>query len=139
VLDYAREHGVGAAVYSPLAGGQLTDNTLVGGDPHPLSGAALRARAGAGAAGGRARPVSDQASAFRFLSVPGRQTLAQAAVRFILMNPSVTSVLGGFSDTAQLAEGVAAVDVEPLNQESMVLVEAAWRSNLGQSKVETQA
>ena len=39
VINYAYEHGVGAAIYSPLAGGFLTDHIVAGGDRHPLAGA----------------------------------------------------------------------------------------------------
>src|SRR6185436_12960296 len=37
VIEYAQAHGVGVAVYSPLAGGTLTDHGLAGGGPHRLS------------------------------------------------------------------------------------------------------
>ena len=39
VITYAYEHGVGAAIYSPLAGGLLTDHSVAGGHRHPLAGA----------------------------------------------------------------------------------------------------
>ena len=121
VIDYANARGVGVAVYSPLAGGLLSDHAVRGGAPHPLSGAAR---------GNRRRPT-DLGSAFQFLSIPGRHTLAQAAARFILDNPHVTTVLGGFSDIAQLEEGVAAVDVPLLGAELMARVRDVWRANLG--------
>lgn len=131
VISYAHSKGVGTAVYSPLAGGVLTDNMVSGGEPHPLSGAARRA-----ASIDRRRAGAGRGAAFRFLSVPGRYTLAQAAARFILMNPGVTTVLGGFSDVAQLEEAVAAVDLDPLSEESMARIEMVWGANLGQTAVE---
>jgi aryl-alcohol dehydrogenase-like predicted oxidoreductase len=133
VISYASSKGVGVAVYSPLAGGLLTDHMLGGGEPHPLSGAARRG------IGDRRRAQGKSGDAFRFLSLPGRHTLAQAAVRFILMNPGVTTVLGGFSDVAQLEEGVSAVDVAPLNEELMARIEMVWRANLGQRSGEPPA
>lgn len=125
VIDYARSKGVGTAVYSPLAGGILSDHAIGGGEPHPLAGAGR-----AGFSERRRRQV-DRAAAFRFLSVPGRQTLAQAAIRFILMHAGVTTVLGGFSDLEQLEEAVAAVDLEPLGEDLMARIEMVWRANLG--------
>ena len=133
VISYAHSKGVGTAVYSPLAGGLLTDHIVSGGEPHPLSGTARRGP------GDRRRSQVSRGAAFRFLSVPGRQTLAQAAQRFILMNPGVTTVLGGFSDVAQLEEGVAAVDLDPLSEESMARIEMVWRANLGQRAAEPTA
>ena len=130
VISYAHSKGVGTAVYSPLAGGLLTDNMVGGGEPHPLSGTARRGP------GDRRRSQVSRGAAFRFLSVPGQHTLAQAAARFILMNPGVTTVLGGFSDVAQLEEGVAAAALDPLSEESMARIEMVWRANLGQTTVE---
>lgn len=122
VIDYAREHGVGTAVYSPLAGGALADNTVAGGAPHPLSGVGRSA-----ALAEARRRASEQAGRFSFLSVPGKQSLAQAAVRFILMNAGITTVLGGFSDLAQLEEIASAPDTPPLSDEVMSRIEAVWR------------
>jgi L-glyceraldehyde 3-phosphate reductase len=126
VIPYAREHGVGAAIYSPLAGGLLSDHIIGGGEPHPLSGAARRA-------GGAERPGRQikTATAFRFLSHGEQQSLAQAAIRFILMEPGVTTVLGGFSDVHQLEEVAGASGVGPLSDEEMARVEMVWRANFG--------
>jgi len=55
------------------------------------------------------------------------------------MNPGVTTVLGGFSDVSQLEEGVAAVDLDPLSEESMARIEMVWRANLGQRAAEPTA
>jgi aryl-alcohol dehydrogenase-like predicted oxidoreductase len=124
ILNYAAAHGVGAAIYSPLANGVLTDNTLRGGDPHPLARGARTSEA--------ATLASQQASAFRFLSNSGG--LAQAATRFVLGLPGVTVVLGGFSDRAQVEEAVACSGKGPLSEEQLVRIEMAWRANLGLGK-----
>ena len=125
VIEYAQAHGVGVAVYSPLAGGTLTDHGLAGGGPHRLS-----QRAGGTATGrfaeARARQQT-QAARFAFLSRPGR-TLAQAATRFILDNPGVTTVLGGFSDIAQMEEACAAVDQPALSEDDARRIETTWSS-----------
>ena len=124
VIDYAQQRGVGVAVFSPLAGGLLTDHGLQGGEPHRLSrppGGAATGRVSEARARARA-----QAARFAFLSQPSETTLAQAAIRFILMNAGVTTVLGGFSDIAQLEEACAAVDQPPLSDEAMARVEAVW-------------
>jgi aryl-alcohol dehydrogenase-like predicted oxidoreductase len=133
VIGYAHSKGVGTADYSPLAGGLLTDHMVSGGEPHPLSGTARRGP------GDRRRSQVSRGAAFQFLSIPGQHTLAQAATRFILMNPGISTVLGGFSDVAQMEEAVAAVDVDPLSEELMARIEMVWRANLGQAAVEPPA
>ena len=124
VIEYAQSHGVGVAVYSPTAGGVLTDHGLAGGGPHPLS------QRGGGAPSGpfaeaRAR-AREQAAKLAFLSQPDR-TMAQAATRFILDNPGVTTVLGGFSDVAQMEEACRAVDQPALSPDEVSRIEDVWR------------
>ena len=122
VIPYASSKGVGVAVYSPLGGGALTDHALHDAPPHPFSGAAART--------GAPSPAREQellrARRFAFLSRDGR-TLAQAAARFALMQPGVTTVLGGFSDQAQLEEMVSAPDAGPLSDDDVARIEATWR------------
>jgi len=119
VIPYAHERGVGAALYSPLAGGLLTDNIVGGGEPHPLASAERREQ--------RMQRLG-RASAFRFLSKGDGQSLAQAALRFNLMEPGVTTVIGGFSDARQVKENAAASGVGPLTPEEMARVEMVWRA-----------
>ena len=40
ILGYAATHGVGAAIYSPLAGGFLNENAVASGPSHPMAGGA---------------------------------------------------------------------------------------------------
>ncbi|HTE84002.1 MAG TPA: aldo/keto reductase, partial [Dehalococcoidia bacterium] len=121
VIDYAATHGVGVAVYNPLAGGLLTDTALTRQGPHPLSGGRSRSSEAYQASLG-------QAQALGFLSRPGR-TMAQAATRFILDNPGVTTVLGGFSGLEHLEEAVPASGAAALSAEDMARVEMIWRAN----------
>jgi aryl-alcohol dehydrogenase-like predicted oxidoreductase len=130
ILSYAASHGVGAAVYSPLAGGFLTDNAVSGGAPHPLG-------RGGRTASGEAVGLQ-QAKALSFLSKnlhPQTQKddhdLAQAGLRFVLGLEGVSVLLGGFSDTQQVEENVVASGKGPLSEENMVRIESAWRGNFG--------
>lgn len=122
VIDAASENGVGVAVYSPLAGGSLTDQAVAGLDPHRLSGSRR-----SGAAVDRAR---HQASALKFLATEDR-TLQQAAYRFILDYPGVTTVLGGFSDVQQVEELCAVPDMEGLTDVELARIDMVWRANFG--------
>jgi aryl-alcohol dehydrogenase-like predicted oxidoreductase len=57
--------------------------------------------------------------------------MAQAGTRFILDNPGVTTVLGGFSGLEHLEEAVPASSAQPLSAEEMARVEMVWRANFG--------
>jgi aryl-alcohol dehydrogenase-like predicted oxidoreductase len=124
VISYAYEHGVGAAIYSPLAGRFLTNHIVAGGESHPLAGTRNTASEAY-------RRHLEMAYALRFLRREGQQTLAQAAIRFILMHPGVTVVLGGFSALEHLEEMAAVSGAGPLAPELMARVEMVWRANFG--------
>jgi aryl-alcohol dehydrogenase-like predicted oxidoreductase len=124
VINYAHAHGVGAAIYSPLAGGFLTDHSVAGGDRHPLAGARDTASE-------VYRRHLQMARALSFLRRDGRHTLTQAAMRFILMHNGVTVVLGGFSAMDHLEEASQISGTGPLAPELMARVEMVWRANFG--------
>lgn len=124
VIDYAYEHGVGTAIYSPLAGGFLTDPIVAGGERHPLAGSRDTASEAY-------RRHLEMAQALSFLRREGTHTLAQAAIRFLLMHKGVTVVLGGFSAMSHLEEIVPASGTGPLAPELMARVEMVWRANFG--------
>ncbi len=130
ILNYAAARGVGAAIYSPLAGWFLTDNAAEGGAAHPL------------ARGSRSPEVDAEglhcARALRFLSrklSPDTQeddhNLAEAALRFVLSLNGVSTVLGGFSDAGQVEENAACSGKGPLSVQNMKRLEMVWRANFG--------
>jgi L-glyceraldehyde 3-phosphate reductase len=127
VINDADANGAGVAIYSPLAGGFLTDPVVAGGRRHPL--------AGPRDTGSEAYRLNlRQAQALRFLMQEGTATLAQAAMRFILMHQGVTVVLGGFSEMQHLEEIASVSGSGPLAPEIMSRVEQVWRTNFGISK-----
>ncbi len=129
ILGYAASKGVGAAIYSPLAGGLLTDAAVETGAAHPLA-RALRASDGDGANLRSAR-------ALRFLSrnldpaQDDEHDLAEAAIRFVLSLEGVSTALGGFSDVTQVESNAACSGRGPLSERNMARVEMAWRANFG--------
>ena len=130
ILGYAADHGVGAAIYSPLAGGAVTDNAAVGGPPHPLGRGARDPESGEVAAA--------QSRALRFLSrelSPDSQmddhSLAEAGLRWVLAQKGVTVALGGFSDREQVEENASYSGKGPLSEENMARLEQVWRGNFG--------
>lgn len=122
VLTAAHKKGLGGAIYSPLAGGFLTDAAIDGRGRHPLA----------------RRPNPEDASTQRNIAAAGRLrflaheneiSLAQAAVRFVLMHPGVVTVLGGFSDIAQLEELAKVPELPPFTTDQMRCVENLWATN----------
>jgi aryl-alcohol dehydrogenase-like predicted oxidoreductase len=121
-IDLARERGAGAAIYSPLASGALTDDAVAGQPRHPLA----RAEDPQSEA---ARKNRDKAMALKFLADETGLSLAQAAFRFILMHDGVSTALGGFSSLAQLEE-IAAVSGKPrFDAAQMARLDAVWRAD----------
>jgi len=129
ILSYAANHGVGAAIYSPLAGGVLTDGAIAGAPVHPL------------ARGPRSPETGEialrQARSLSFLSktldssAHQEHNLTEAAIRFNLSLPGVTTVLGGFSDRKQVEEIAACSGKGPLSEPNMARIEMVWRANFG--------
>jgi aryl-alcohol dehydrogenase-like predicted oxidoreductase len=116
VINDAGKHGVGCAIFSPLAGGYLTDGHLDGAASHPLA----RPRDPDG--------IIESAKLVRFLASENDLTLAQAAYRFILMHEHVTAVVGGFSSQEQMEEIVRVSGMGPFRAEEMAKLQTVWRA-----------
>jgi aryl-alcohol dehydrogenase-like predicted oxidoreductase len=126
IATRAAEHGVSVAAIRPLAGGALTAQTATGGPTarHPLAG------------GGYSRdpesfrPEAERGKAFLFLQ-SAQRTLPQAAYAFALMHPAITTVVGGFSDIAQLEELVRFADAPRLSDAELTQIQRVYASNFG--------
>lgn len=122
VLAAAHTAGAGGAIYSPLAGGFLTDDFADDAPRHPL------ARPPRGEAA-MIEATRRKVQALRFVREATGLTLAQAAIRFCLMHPGVATVIGGFSSVAQIEEIVAAAAAPAFEPEVMMKLEDLWRGN----------
>jgi L-glyceraldehyde 3-phosphate reductase len=118
LLPVLEEVGAGAIVFSPLAGGLLTDRYLHG------------IPAGSRAAVGRwftERAITpeylDRARALDAIAAGRGQTLTQLALTWVLRHPQVTSALIGASSVAQLEDSVAAAIAAPLTAEELAAIE----------------
>jgi aryl-alcohol dehydrogenase-like predicted oxidoreductase len=122
LFDLANEFGLGVAVIRPLAGGALTGPILEKrhAGRHDLSRGYLRDRPEV------FEPELERGRHFAFLHRPGEQTISEAAVRYILATPPVTTVVGGFSDTAQMEEAARAVERGPLSDADRAAVNAVF-------------
>lgn len=92
LIDRAGAQGMGVIVIRSLAAGALSDSPT----PHPMQGG-WASRATHEVDADRLR-----GKAFHFLSEGRNQNMAQAALRFALHKPEVSTVLVGFSDLEQV-------------------------------------
>ena len=127
VLDDARKAGAGAAIYSVLARGFLSDQSIAGEAHHPLA----RDVSGNAADAGKMR---EKAARVRFLARESGISLAQAAFRFVLAHPGVTTALGGFSSTEQLKELCAVSGMGPFRDDLNARLERVWQSNFAETE-----
>jgi aryl-alcohol dehydrogenase-like predicted oxidoreductase len=119
VINVAQAAGCGVAVFSPLAGGVLTDAILRGQQTHPLARVknieALEAKG-----------VLHKAREFQALAARENIELVELAYRFILSNTAVTTLLGGITAAEQLAAAAAASDAGPFPQNLLTDIETIW-------------
>lgn len=104
IMDFCRDKGVGFISFSPLAQGLLTDRYLDGipADSRMARNSSLKAESLTPELLATLRDYNAQAKA------QGLQ-LSQYALRWVIDQPAVTSVLVGASSVAQLATNLAAV------------------------------
>ena len=119
ILDRAAAKGMGAFVIRVLAAGALTSDPSKGG----------------GGSGQTLSPGSDYPVDLQraekvkaALGVDGKN-LTQAAIRFGLMNPKVSTVLVGFSNTTHVDEAVACSGASALTEEQMGKIRKFWDSD----------
>jgi aryl-alcohol dehydrogenase-like predicted oxidoreductase len=77
--------------------------------------------------------------ALDFLTEGTGRTLAQAALRYVLHDPSVASAIPNIYDLAQMEEFIGASDVADLSDEDMRRVEELFESNYGLPREVEQA
>jgi aryl-alcohol dehydrogenase-like predicted oxidoreductase len=113
-IDLAGEHGLGVVVIRVLSGGVLSGAP----EPHPLNtGSAVQRQYSGGAA---------RAANLRFLEHDGDQTMAQAAIRYALNKPQVSTVLVGFSEAAQIEEAARASGQAPFPEDDLRRIESLY-------------
>ena len=122
VINDAGARGIGCAIYSPLAGGFLTDDRIDGAAGHRL------ARQYDAMSDATRRNI-EMAKSVRFLAAENHHSLAQAAYRFILMHPHVTTVLGGFSSQEQLEELAQVSHMAPFTPDEIARLNRVWQSD----------
>src|SRR5947207_512683 len=121
-IERAAVKGMGVVAYRALAAGALAQK----------SDAAVRPSPSRGNAGWNAD--IERARALDFLRGEGEDKLAGAAVRYVLSDPNVSSVLLGFSRKEYIDEANAYSDAGPLAQEQLARIEALYQSDFGRAQ-----
>ena len=116
VIDRAAARGMGVVVIRVLAAGVLSPTPESGGGTsrEPLS------------AGSDYELDVARAHKVAFLKDHGLESLPQAAIRFALMKPEVSTVLVGFSNNAQIDEAVACSGADPLPEAAIAELREMW-------------
>ena len=121
ILDRAAAKGMGAFVIRILAAGALTSDPGAGGgsSTEPLSP-------------GSDYPLDLQRAekVKAALGIAGKD-LTQAAIRFGLMNPKISTVLVGFSNTTHIDEAVACSGAPGLSEGQMATMRRLWDGDFG--------
>lgn len=119
VVGAASAAGAGISVFSPLGGGLLTDTMLSGQQNHPLARQKDHGKLEAKGDLGRAR-------LFQEVAQNSGISLAELAYRFILTDPGVTTLLGGFSAADQIDAAIKASAAGPLDEEQLRAIDEIW-------------
>lgn len=115
LLDVLEEEGVGAAVFSPLQQGLLTNKYLNG---IPENSRAHKAHGFLQ----KDEVTEERISKVRQLNEMAAergQTMAQLALSWVLRDQRITSVIIGASRISQIEDGVAVVNQSPLTQDEI--------------------
>ena len=121
LTDELRSSGVGAIVFSPLAGGRLTGkyqngipaDSRAAHDPRYLKPSMIDER------------LRAQTSALSAIAAARGQTLAQLALQWVLRDGVITSALIGASRPEQVLENIAALSFPALTGGELAQIDAA--------------
>ncbi len=112
-IRLAAEGGMGVINIRPVLAGILTE-----GVDRPLEEDAA--------------PFVRQAATLDFLRAGGTRRLSEAALRFCLMNPHVSTVVPGVKRADEIEEAVAAAAEPPLGPEELARVAELYRAGFGE-------
>ena len=124
LIDRAAERDMGVAVIRVMAGGALAGPEARQGHATPTMGHVM-------VPGGEYEADVARAEALDFLIAGDVASRSQAAVRFALMHPGVSTVLVGFSDLAQIEETTACSGIGLLPEAAMERLRVLWADDFG--------
>lgn len=119
LIDHAGAHGAGVICIRVLAGGALSGTT----ERHPVAAQSVNPIAS------EAEYADDvgKAQLFQFLVEEGHViNLVEAAIRFVISHPAVSTALVGVSSLAQLEQAITYANRGPLPQELLEQLPPIW-------------
>lgn len=122
LLEKAASRGMGVAAIRVLAGGALGGENSRLGFAAPSVGGAL-------VPGNEYDRDQQRAVRLDFLSGRSGASLSQAAIRFVLGRPEVSTCLVGFSDAGQIEKAAACPELGPLPQRDLDRLNELWQSD----------
>ncbi len=133
-LDVARERRVGVLARVPLASGLLAgrlrpDTAFAAGDHRSFNRRGEAFDVGETFSGVDYEAGLAAVEELRPL-VPAGATMAQLALRWVLMHPGVTTTIPGARDAAQAESNAAAAELPPLSDEAMARVREVYDRRL---------
>ncbi len=123
LIDSAARQNTGVVVIRVMAGGALGGPAARTGYASPMIGGAL-------AGGGAYDRDVERADRLRFLISGGIRSVPEAAIRFALMNPAVSTVLVGFSDKSQIDVAASCSGAGPIPAASMERLRTVWADDV---------
>lgn len=124
LLDVLENNGVGAAVFSPLFQGLLTNKYLKG---IPEGSRAAKSHGFLQSSQITSEKI-DKVIALNKIAEDRGQKMSQLALSWVLRDPRVTSVIIGASKVSQIEEAVEIVDHPELSQDELGQIEAILKS-----------
>jgi myo-inositol catabolism protein IolS len=116
LLTWAQRERIGTLIRVPLAKGMLTGKYKGSGAAETLPEADLRRERFARP---EARDAFEKLPGLNFLSEGTGRTMPQAALRFVLQHPGVSSVIAGAKTRQQIEENAAAAEVPPIEGDEL--------------------
>jgi aryl-alcohol dehydrogenase-like predicted oxidoreductase len=120
-IERAAGKGMGVVAYRALAAGALAQKPDAAVRPSPSRGNAAW------------NADIERARVLDFLRDEGEDKLAGAAVRYVLSDPNVSSVLLGFSKKEYIDEANSYSDAGPLAPEQLARIDALYASDFGRA------
>ncbi|HEY93694.1 MAG TPA: aldo/keto reductase [Dehalococcoidia bacterium] len=124
LINAAAENNLGVVIIRVMAGGALGGSVARTGYAAPSIGGGL-------APGSEYNDDEARAGKLDFLVSGSLKSLPQAAVRFALDNPHVSTVLVGYSDNAQITEAAACSGMEPIPESMLERLAGLWATDFG--------
>ncbi len=124
LISTAADNGMGVVIIRVMAGGALGGAVARTGHAAPSIGGGL-------APGSEYKDDEARAGKLDFMLSDDLTSIPQAAVRFALDNPNVSTVLVGYSNNSQISEAAACSGKKPIPETTLESLKKLWATDFG--------